>query len=268
MWASSLMFGALVGFSLGMTGGGGSILAVPLLVYGMGVAPREAIAVSLAAVGATALAGALMRWRSGQVDFPTGLLFAVGGMAGAPAGKQLADLLSEPVLLLSFALLMLVVAVRMWVGSSVRTARDDKAEPDGNAAPDAETGRRLSVNARSLAKLAAAGVATGVLAGMFGVGGGAIIVPALVWFAGMSIHRAIATSLLVIALVSLAGLASYLLEGTPISATMTGLFVAGGVAGMFAGGLLGTRMPAVALQRVFAVVILGVAAFVITRTLA
>ncbi|MCA9055138.1 MAG: sulfite exporter TauE/SafE family protein, partial [Planctomycetaceae bacterium] len=108
------MYGVIVGFSLGLTGGGGSIFAVPLLVYGLGVPARDAVTISLAAVGLTALFGAVQRWRAGQVEVRTGLMFAVAGMFGAPIGAWLSGLLSDVILLTLFAVLMLFVAVRMW----------------------------------------------------------------------------------------------------------------------------------------------------------
>jgi uncharacterized membrane protein YfcA len=118
MLALAVIFGLFVGLSLGLTGGGGSILAVPLLVYGLHVAPKEAVGVSLAAVGATALAGAVQRLWRGEVEVATGLMFAAAGMVGAPAGVWLGRRLPEPLLLLSFAALMLWVAARTWRPSS------------------------------------------------------------------------------------------------------------------------------------------------------
>ncbi len=120
MLALNPIFGAVVGLSLGLTGGGGSIFAVPLLIYGLGVRPREAIGVSLAAVGVTALVGAVQRLRSGQVEVKTGLLFAAAGMLATPAGAWLGGRLPEAVLLVLFAGLMIAVAVRMWL----KAARD------------------------------------------------------------------------------------------------------------------------------------------------
>ena len=110
----SVVFGAIVGFSLGLTGGGGAIFAVPLLVYGLAVDPRQAVGISLAAVGAMSAIGLVGRWRSGQVEFQTGLLFAGAGMIGAPLGSWLSAQVPERLLLALFALLMLVVAVQMW----------------------------------------------------------------------------------------------------------------------------------------------------------
>src|SRR5688572_7870911 len=123
MAALSLIFGAVVGLSLGLTGGGGAIFAVPLLVYGLGVPAREAVGISLLAVGSTSLVGFVQRARRGLVEFPTGLLFAVAGMFGAPAGSWLANRMPETLLLSLFAILMLVIAVRMWSKSNDAAAR-------------------------------------------------------------------------------------------------------------------------------------------------
>ena len=114
----SLILGAVVGLSLGLTGGGGAIFAVPLLVYGLGVPIRDAVGISLAAVGATSLVGFLHRWRLGQVEIRTGLLFAVAGMLGAPIGSWIAGLLPETLLLSLFAGLMVIVAIRLWQQAS------------------------------------------------------------------------------------------------------------------------------------------------------
>jgi uncharacterized membrane protein YfcA len=105
----SLTFGAVVGLSLGLTGGGGAIFAVPLLVYGLSIEPRQAVGISLAAVGATSLAGFLGRWKAGQVEIQTGLIFAIAGMIGAPIGSWLSARIPAALLLTLFALLMLVV---------------------------------------------------------------------------------------------------------------------------------------------------------------
>jgi hypothetical protein len=273
MLALAIIFGAAVGISLGLTGGGGSILAVPLLVYGLSVAPREAVGVSLAAVGATALVGAAHRVWRGDVELRTGLMFAVAGMLGAPVGTLIGRRVSETLLLMLFAALMLWVAARMWRRASTNPeeaaalrapiGRPPIDEP-GPACRRDPTGR-LRMTSRCAVVLAAAGVAAGVLSGLFGVGGGFVVVPALVLFSGMGIHRAVATSLLVIALVSASGLASYLLAGQTLSAPVTLVFVAGGVAGLALGTWFGRSLSPVKLQKGFAVVIVAVAAFVISK---
>jgi uncharacterized membrane protein YfcA len=273
MLALNLISGAVVGLSLGLTGGGGSIFAVPLLVSGLGVRPREAIGVSLAAVGLTALVGAVGRLRGGQVEVKTGLLFAAAGTLGTPAGAWLGGRVPEALLLVLFAGLMVAVAVRMWLKASrhpeearaVRAAPSSSSEPEGPACRRDPSGR-LAMTSRCAAVLAAAGLVTGVLSGLFGVGGGFVIVPALVLASGMDIHRAVATSLLVIALVSAAGVASYLAAGRPLPPESTTLFAAGGVVGMGLGSLLARRITGPGLQRIFAAAMVVVAAFIVTKS--
>ena len=268
----SLIFGGIVGLSLGLTGGGGAIFAVPLLVYGLGVAPREAVGISLAAVGVTAFVGFLGRWRTKQVEIRTGLVFAVAGMLGAPVGSWLSGLIPETVLLALFAGLMLIVALRMWskaaatmnAGASL-VCSTEELDNDGPTCRRDRNGNLL-LTSKCAWLLMAVGVVTGVLSGLFGVGGGFVIVPALVLFSGMAIHRAVGTSLLVIALVSISGIASYLFSGRTISVETTVWFVFGGVAGMFLGNLAGRRLSGSVLQQVFAVAIVAVAVFVIVRT--
>jgi hypothetical protein len=266
MWFLSLIFGLLIGLSLGLTGGGGSIFAVPLLVYGMSVSARDAVTISLAAVGLTALVGAVGRWRQGQVEVRTGLLFAVAGMLGAPAGTWLGQQLPEALLLSLFAILMLVISVRMWrnAGERPRFQGDPDAGPTCRRDPEGV----LHLTSRCAGLLSVVGLATGILSGLFGVGGGFVIVPALVIFSGMGIHRAVATSLLVIALVSASGLTSHLLSGRTVLLGVVGLFAAGGVGGMLAGNRLSRRISGPALQRTFAVAIVCVAAYILARNLA
>ncbi len=270
MPALSLFFGAVVGLSLGLTGGGGAIFAVPLLVYGLSVPMREAVAISLAAVGATSFVGFLHRWKLGQVEIRTGLLFAAAGMLGAPLGTWIAGQIPEALLLMLFAGLMIVVALRLWQQASGPVAQTIACPiPDERDGPTCQrdASGALRLNSRCAMLLFFVGILTGVLSGLFGVGGGFVIVPALVLFSGMSIHRAVGTSLMVIALVSVSGIASQVWAGRVIPPTMTALFVVGGIAGLFAGQQIGRRLSGPALQRVFVVAILAVAAFVIVRNL-
>lgn len=263
--------GALVGFSLGLTGGGGAIFAVPILVYGLGVPAREAVGISLLTVGSTALVGFIQRARTGLVEFPTGLLFALAGMIGAPFGSQLADLLPASLLLTLFAGLMLTIAVRMWLKSSdppsslaiIGSHLDDNAGPTCQRDPEG----RLRLTSRCAMLLGVVGLGTGILTGMFGVGGGFIIVPALVTFACMGMQRAIGTSLLIMTLVSLSGVTGHILAGKELSVQIAGMFTCGSLAGLFIGSWMAQRLNGSTLQRVFAVAILFVAIYVIHRTI-
>ncbi len=298
----ALIFGAIVGFSLGLTGGGGGIFAVPLLVYGLSVAPREAVGISLAAVGGIALLGATPKLLRGQVEWRLGLLFAIAGMVGAPLGTYLSRLLPDVVLLTSFSGLMLFVALRMWLHASQSKTADAGAlhpensphasslgetfastvtnpyDPPSSAAgqqagaaasggckPNAAGTRRPTT--RCFFVLSALGMGTGILSGMFGVGGGFIIVPALVLFTGMEIHTAVATSLLVIVLVSISGVGSYLIGGGPLSLQLTLLFIVGGILGLQLGNRLGLRLSGPNLQKAFSVAMVLVAIFVVARSL-
>lgn len=271
MLGLAVIFGAVVGFALGLTGGGGGVFAVPLLVYGLSVAPREAVGISLASVGGTALFGVVPRLYRGEVEIRTGLLFAAAGMIGAPIGSQLATLISENVLLLLFGILMLVVAQRMW--SKARNpslpsgvcATEAQPDRDRSACQRDEDGQ-LRLTSRCARLLLAVGLATGILSGMFGVGGGFVIVPALVLFSGMKIHHAVATSLLAIFLISVSGVTSYVATGKPLSLEITGLFLVGGFAGMWIGGVVAKKLNASTLQKVFAIAVVLVAVFVISKS--
>ena len=269
LFSLSILFGAFVGFALGLTGGGGSLLAVPLLVYGLAIAPREAFGVSLAAVGATALIGVVPRIRSGQVEVGTGVVFAVAGMLGAPLGTWVSGMIPETVLLTLFSALMLVVAWRMWAKSKHQNVESDQTAKDRDTRSPTcqrtENGK-LRLTSRCAMLLAVVGLTTGFLSGMFGVGGGFVIVPALVLFSAMPIKKAVATSLLVIVLVSVSGVASHFAAGRGISLEVTGLFVLGGVIGMSLGTLVSKRLPAPLLQKVFATGIVAVAVFIVSKT--
>lgn len=273
MLALAILFGSIVGFALGLTGGGGGVFAVPLLVYGLAIAPREAVGISLASVGGTALFGAVPRLVRGEVELRTGLLFAVAGIVGAPLGAYFSKLVSEQVLLVLFAVLMFVVAYRMWskaknpkVASGV-CVTEGEPERDRSACQRDEDGK-LRLTSRCIGLLIVTGLITGVLSGMFGVGGGFVIVPALVLFSGMEIHRAVGTSLFVIVLVSVSGVASHLAAGNPISPEVAIQFMVGGFAGMWLGGIVAKRLKGPTLQKIFSVAVVLVAMFMIFKTLA
>ncbi|TWU39705.1 sulfite exporter TauE/SafE family protein [Novipirellula artificiosorum] len=271
MFGLAIFFGAIVGFALGLTGGGGGIFAVPLLVYGLSVAPREAVGISLASVGGTALFGALPRLRRGEVELRTGLLFAVAGMMGAPVGAYLSKLVPEQILLVLFAILMLVVASRMWSKAKDPTLASGvcvtESEPgrDRSACQRDEDGK-LRLTSKCARLLVLVGLMTGVLSGMFGVGGGFVIVPALVLFSGMAIHQAVGTSLFVIVLVSISGVASHVAGGNPLSIDVAIQFMIGGFAGMWLGGLVAKRLKGPTLQKTFSIAVVLVAMFVIFKS--
>ena len=266
--------GGIVGFSLGLTGGGGAIFAVPLLVYVVGTTPRDAVGISLATVGITSFIGTIRSWRGGALELPTGFLFAAAGALGTPAGAWLAQRVPEPVLLTLFGLLMLIVAARMWkrpVGPTVTPASvsnpPDPHLPIADSGPACERndGGRLLMTTRCRWLLLALGLFTGLLSGLFGVGGGFIIVPALVLFSGMAMNRAVGTSLFVITLLSAAGLGSQWLIGNPLDWSVILPFSFGSLGGLLLGNRINRLIPETAMRRTFAAAILVVALFVIAK---
>jgi len=271
MLGLTVLFGCAVGFALGLTGGGGGVFAVPLLVYGLAVSPREAVGISLASVGGTAFAGVVPRLWRGDVELQTGLLFASAGMIGAPVGSYLSTLFPETALLIMFGCLMLVVAWRMWAKTrnpklaTGDCATENQAAQDRSACQRSEDGS-LRLTSKCARLLVLVGLLTGILSGMFGVGGGFVIVPALVLFSGMEIHRAVGTSLLVIFLISVSGVTSYVVAGRELSLETTFMFLVGGLVGIWLGGLVAKKLNGPTLQRVFASAVVLVAVFVIVKT--
>jgi uncharacterized membrane protein YfcA len=244
-----LLLAALMGITLGLLGGGGSILAVPILKYALGFGAKEAIASSLAVVGATSLFGAASHWREGRVRLRTGLVFGLVAMAGAYLGAEyLAPFLSGATQLALFGVVMLVAAFFMF--------------REGEPARDAPGTEKGSLARTYLLLLLALGGAVGVLTGLVGVGGGFLIVPALVLLAKVPLKQAVGTSLLVIAMNSFAGFAGYLGEVSFEWGPMA-LFTALAVAGSFAGTYLVRFVPQGALKRSFAVFLIIMAAFIL-----
>ncbi|AWN17630.1 sulfite exporter TauE/SafE family protein [Salinisphaera sp. LB1] len=271
----TILCGVLVGLALGLTGGGGSIFAVPLLIYGLNVAPRDAVAISLIAVAVTAAFGAVEGGLRRVLELRAAGIFAAAGVVFAPVGVWLGDLVPANVTVVAFAGLMLVVAGRMIINAyrAPEQARVIRARVADDAATDAATvcrysaDGRLRLTARCSVALLASGVLVGVLSGFFGVGGGFLIVPALMLVTEMGIHRAVSTSLLVIALVGLSGVISAVVAGRHIQPVLTGLFIVGGIMGMGAGRTLAQYLAGRTLQRVFALGMIAIAVMMLLERL-
>ena len=230
-----------IGLSLGLTGAGGSILTLPVLVYLAGIAPRQAVGLSLLIVGVAALAGAWQRGRAGEVHFKAAGMFALSGMVGAALGAKLTPLLSPSALMITFAVLMAVVAVRM-----LRPA---------------DAAQRMAPECRPLRCLLA-GAGVGVLTGFLGVGGGFLLMPGLVKFARLPVRIATGTSLAVIACNSAAGFVSHLGEA-PTPWILAAVFSVIAGAGVLVGGRVASRLPETALRRAFALLVLTTAGIVL-----
>lgn len=255
MIVTALLAGLLIGAVLGLVGGGGSILAVPMLIYGVGVdSPHAAIGTAAVAVALNAAVGMAGHARANNVKWPCGLVFAAAGVAGALLGAEAGKMVEGELLLGLFGLLMMAVGVAM-----LRRG----------AAPE-DPGVRLTRSSagRLLPRLVPAGFGVGLLAGFFGIGGGFLIVPALIVATGMPILYAVGSSLLAVTAFGLATAANYAMSGL-VDWSLAALFIGGGVIG----GLLGTRAAGVladrkgALNTVFAALIFGVAIYMLVRNL-
>jgi uncharacterized protein len=244
-----LTLAVLIGLSLGLLGGGGSILTVPIFVYVLGYGAKEAIAMSLAVVGATSLFGAVGHWRAGNVDLRVAVIFGSVAMVGTYLGARLALFVSGPAQLVLFALVMLLAAFFMFRRGSPATV----AALEGGELP------RVPM---PLALIAVEGLAVGVLTGLVGVGGGFLIVPALVLLGKLPMKQAVGTSLLVIAMKSVTGFAGYLDQVQVPWAFMT-LFTTVSIGGILLGTYLVRYVPQETLRRAFAVFLVVMGAFIL-----
>jgi uncharacterized membrane protein YfcA len=247
----AILGGALVGFSLALVGGGGSILAVPILVYLVGIKdPHVAIGTSALGVAANALIGLIGKARAGLVKWRCGIVFAATGVAGAAAGSVAGKAFDGQALLALFATLMVLVGAMM--------LRRGEAHGD----PHVALGRE------NAGKLILYGLGTGLLSGFFGIGGGFLIVPGLIAATGMPIYNAMATSLAAVASFGTTTAGSYAMSGL-IDWPIAGSFIGGGLAGSLAGGRLAASLSTRrgALTRLFAALIFGVAAYMLWQSL-
>lgn len=246
------LFGAGTGAALGLVGGGGSILAVPALVYGLGMPISQAVPTSLLVVAGAAAAGVVPRLRRGEVRWGVAGLFGAAGAGAAFGGAAVNPLLPDRVLLGVFAALMLVVGLSMLRG-----------RPQSQGACGVPGGR---INWRAcLPKAVAIGAGVGFVTGLLGIGGGFVIVPALTWLLGLPIPVAMGTSLVVLALNSLAGLAAHL-GRLQLDVTVAGVFLGAAALAALAAGRIAGRLPERALRRGFAGLVLAVGGLVAAAT--
>ncbi|WP_299960168.1 sulfite exporter TauE/SafE family protein [uncultured Modestobacter sp.] len=283
--AAAAGLGLLIGLSLGALGGGGSVLTVPALVYVIGQDAQAATASSLFIVGIAAAAGALGHPRSGHVRWGIGLAFGVVGIAASLAGTAGNRLVDPNVLLLSFAVVVLIAAAGML--AQIRRSTDDSAaerrlvHSGGTAAGTSPAPRREPPRATSdsgvggtdrrltaarAGKVVAAGLLVGFMTGFFGVGGGFVVVPALVLALRMPMQQAVATSLLVIALNSTSSLLARA-GSAHFDWSVIVPFTLAAVAGSLAGKKVADRFSGMALTRAFAVLLIAVAVYTATSSI-
>jgi len=250
---TGVTLGALIGVLLGMLGGGGSILAVPALVYGMGLDIEQAIPISLIVVAAASAVGVLPKIRARQVQWRVAGVFAAAGIPATVAGSAISRHLPQSVLLVGFATVMVVAALRM-------------------LSDQAQTGTACRVDAggvnwrRCVPRSTAAGLLVGLLTGLFGVGGGFLIIPALVVLLGVEMATAVGTSLVIIVVNSTVGLAAHL-QSISIDWQVTSAFVVAAMAAALVVGFIGTGIDTGRLRRWFGYLVLVVAGYVLIDTL-
>ncbi len=234
-----------IGVVLGMLGGGGSILTLPMLVYVAGVDPKAAIAMSLFVVGSTSVVGTALHARAGRVRWKVGSIFGASAMAGAYAGGAVAHLISATVLLVAFAVMMLLTSVAM--------LRARKPNTEASRVP-------------AYGRVLALGLAVGLLSGLVGAGGGFLIVPALVLLGGLPMREAVGTSLFVIALQSFAGFAGHI-RHVELDWTIANAATLASVVGTIVGTLLAAKVSTELLRRAFAWLVLVMGLFVLSKQL-
>lgn len=248
----AIPFGLVIGLIVGTVGGGGSILALPVLIYVLGEGVGRASTASLIVVAVAAGIGAGALALRGHVCWRLALTFSGPAALGALLGSVANGAVSAKVLILAFVPVMVLAAGSTWQRAC---ATDDEEEV--GACPPVATSRLL-----------VAGAGVGVMTGFFGVGGGFLIVPALTLWLGVSFRRAVATSLVIITLTGLAALAGHLAAGAHLDVPVTAALATSTAAGALLGTSLGQRMRQAALGRAFALVVAGLALFLLVDTLA
>jgi len=248
----SILSGIIVGFILGIIGGGGSILAVPLLIYVVGIEdPHVSIGTSALAVGANAAINLVYHKKSNKIKPKTGIYFAIPGILGGAIGAQLGLITPGDSLLVLFGIFMIIVAYKIITGKNK------------NVMDNASTNGLTIVLQRR--KIWLTGIGVGLASGFFGIGGGFLIMPSLMFAGGLSITEAIATSLIPVSAFGFTTATMYGVENN-INWLISALFVIGGAAGGFAGTRLMHRFPKKVLRQIFSVILVIVAFYIIVST--
>lgn len=253
-------FAALIGLSLGVLGGGGSILTVPVLVYVLGMEAKLSIALSLAIVGLTSLMGVVTHFRKGNVDLKIAAVFGSVAMVGTFAGAKLSVFFSGTMQLIFFSVIMLLAAVMM-----LRKSGKSAETPPELANEAAE---KLVAKVKSPYPLIALeGLVVGLITGIVGVGGGFMIVPALVLLGGLEMRRAVGTSLLIIAAKSFAGFMGYLNQ-VEVPWVFLLQFTSVSIVGIFVGAAVAQKLPQNTLRKLFAVFLIVMGVFILYKNIA
>ncbi len=259
----ALFAGAATGIVLGLLGSGGSIIAVPALLYLLRVEPKQAIAMSLGIVAITATIAAMDNWRRGNVDVRVAAMFGLFGVIGTFSGTRLGVHTPVALQLGLFALVMLAAAWRMLKPKKQQQVVQS-AQLAGAGGPDISIGESETIKAH-LGQIALLGIGVGALTGLVGVGGGFLIVPALVLISGIPMKTAIGTSLAIVAANASTGFAGYM-GVVPVDWMMMTSFTTVTVAGSFAGTRLAHRFSPETLKRSFGVFLIFVATYILLKS--
>jgi len=271
----SVLIGLVIGLVLGLTGAGGSIFAMPLLMLLLGLPINDAIGIALGAVAVSAFIGTLSNWRAQYILWVPAIALGLGGALVAPIGKNLGAQLPPLVLLVGFCALAFIIAGIMWRQTTTAPERSnvlrsghidekDLIQPICRFSPEDQ----FDTSPKCIAALTGCGLVVGLLSGLFGVGGGFLIVPALLFITQVSMRQAVATSMLIICVIGGTGFASFVSSS---SGTVDWLLLAkvcvGGLLGMLGGRLIADKIAGPQLQKVFALALIAIAAITLVNKL-
>ena len=266
----SILIGVFIGLVLGLTGAGGSIFAVPLLILLLDLSVNEAIGIALGAVAVSAMMGTMSNWQARTILWVPALALGLGGALIAPLGKYLGSQLPAAALLSGFFALAFCIASLMWrqavsAPEKAGVVRSGQFGGDDYVAPICRftQSEQFDLSSKCLMALIFCGLIVGLLSGLFGVGGGFLIVPALLYITQVSMRQAVATSLLIISVVGSSGFLSFALGSPNLDWWLLLKVCSGGVFGMIAGRLVAQYIAGVLLQKIFSVALVSIAAMTI-----
>ncbi|MCD8488149.1 MAG: sulfite exporter TauE/SafE family protein [Desertifilum sp.] len=282
IWLIGHVLAVCIGVSLGLIGGGGSILAAPVLIYVMGIAPKSAFAMTLAIVGAVSAIGIIPHWRQGNINLKIAMLFAPPAMVGAYAGARIAGLplVTPTVQLLAFAAIMLIASFSMITKGKGSASLEAHSYSEEGLEVSGVKNSQIAIReafAQRLHRRIPTGIApakhgswaiilegfgVGLLTGFVGIGGGFLVIPTLVILGGIPMKEAIGTSLIILVLKSITGLAGYL-GHVPLEWGLVGSFIVAASAGILLGAYLMRFVCAKQLEKGFGYFVLAVAIFIL-----
>jgi uncharacterized membrane protein YfcA len=271
---TGLSIGIIIGLVLGLTGAGGSVFAVPMLILLLDLPVDQAVGIALGVVSISALFGTISNWQGKYILWIPALLLGLCGAVLTPAGRQLGTQLSANIVMLGFSVLAISIAALMWRQAARSPERSTVVRANGGSGDQDyiepicrfNDSSRFNLSASCIAALLASGIVVGILSGLFGVGGGFLIVPTLVFVAQVSMRQAVATSLLIITLISGAGFFSFA-QNNVLDWQLLSYVCIGGLFGMLAGRLMASKIAGAQLEKIFALSLVAVTLTTLVRQL-